>query len=122
MTKPAAPRPTFAEVSLANDLRKLEEDYLLLEHRARRPSAIHIRSDLERVALITQFRFQCATARAKLLDESLSFEIVLVIARMLEAAFHVARRALNGLDEPIPYTLAPEHQPIGFELVDEPTC
>lgn len=95
-----APRPTFAEVSLANDLRKLEEDYLLLEHRSRRPSALDIRGDIDRVALLAQFRMQCATARAQLVDGALSFEIVLVITRMLEACFHVARRAINGLDEP----------------------
>lgn len=94
-----APRLTFAEVSLANDLRKLEEDYLLLEYRSRRPSALDIRGDLDRVALLAQFRMQCATARHQLVEGSLSFEIVLVISRMLEAAFHVARRAINGLDQ-----------------------
>ena len=108
MTDKTAPRPTFAEVSLANDLRKLEEDYLLLEHRSRRPSALAITSDLERTALLAQFRIQCATARAQLLDGALSFDIVLVITRMLEACFHVARRAINGLDEPIPYQLVDE--------------
>ena len=54
---------------------------------------------------------------------------------MIEAAFHVARRDVAGLDpipyspcpdespaQPIGYQLAPEHEPIAYALVDEPTA
>ncbi len=116
---PIRPRPEFAHVSLATDLLKLEEDYMRLQHRAqaRSHSVVPIglknlnRDELAR--LIGGWANQCHLTRTWLMDGRVSFDCAKVIKDMAEAAFHVARRALSGLDpdEPVPY-----------EIVDEVPC
>lgn len=90
-------RPEFASVQLAADLLKLEEDWLALEHRAQRPNALGTLSDLNRTHLLVVYRFECAAIRKHLIDGEVTFDTALVVHRILEAAFHVVRRALNGL-------------------------
>lgn len=100
--KPVTPtaRPDFATVALCSDLMKLEEDWLRLEHRAQRPNALGELGDLGRTHLLAVYRLQCASLRANLHDNAISFGTAVVVHRQLEAAFHVARRALNGIPEP----------------------
>lgn len=98
-------RPEFATVQLAADLLKLEEDWLALEHRANRPNALGTLSDLNRTHLLVVYRFECAAIRKHLIDGEVTFDTALTVHRILDAAFHVARRALNGLPpaEPCSY-------------------
>lgn len=91
-------RPDFASVTLANDLRKLEEDWLGLEARLQRPHHINIDGDLDRVHLIQLWRIQSGVVSRHLVEGSVTFDVAKTVAAMLEAAFDVARRAINGID------------------------
>lgn len=96
-------RSEFATVQLAADLLKLEEDWLRLSHRASRPGPMHPLDTIEHENLIGEFKFVTHMTREELMGGLIRFDVAIVSMRMLEAAFHVARRALNGLDpDPVP--------------------
>lgn len=115
-------RPDFASVQLAADLQKLEEDWLALEHRmTSRPTALDGMSDLARVSMASVFRLQCASTRRNLIDGKISFDIAKVVRDVLEAAFNVVRRAINGLpphDGFVPVLQFPT-EPIEITPIDE---
>lgn len=115
-------RPDFASVQLAADLQKLEEDWLALEHRmVSRPHAVQGMSDLARTHITVVYRFECAAIRRHLIDGQVSFDTAKVVRDILEAAFHVVRRALNGLppdDGFIPVLQFPE-QPVKITPIDD---
>lgn len=90
-------RPDFASVQLAADLQKLEEDWLRLEHRMQRPHALTGMNDLARTHMTVVYRFECAAVRRHLIDGQVSFDAAKTVRDVLEAAFHVVRRAVNGL-------------------------
>jgi len=92
-------RPDFASVTLANDLRKLEEDWLALEATAMRKAAIDYPSDLNRAHVFAYGRVECTLARTHLIEGVITWHVARLKRDMLEAAFHVARRDING-DEP----------------------
>jgi hypothetical protein len=100
-------RPDFASVTLANDLRKLEEDWLRLESTALSKSAAEFGTHLHRSHIFAYARVECTLARTHLIEGVITWDIARLKRDMLEASFDVARRDINGL-APIPYTLAEE--------------
>ena len=103
-------RPDFASVTLANDLRKLEEDWVRLEHVAMRKAAVDYPTDLNRSHIFASHRIACTVARTHLIEGVITWHVARLKRDMLEAAFHVARRDIDGLD-PIPYSPCPDESP-----------
>ncbi len=103
-------RPDFAEVMLANDLRKLEEDWLALENVAMRKCAVDFPSDLNRAHVFAYGRVECTLARTHLIEGKITWHVAKLKRDMIEAAFHVARRSINGL-EPIAFSPCPDESP-----------
>lgn len=103
-------RPDFADVMLANDLRKLEEDWLALEKRAQANASMDFPSDLNRAHVFAYGRVECTLARTHLIEGKITWHVARLKRDMIEAAFHVARRSINGLD-PIPYSPSPDESP-----------
>lgn len=103
-------RPDFASVTLANDLRKLEEDWLKLEQVALRNGTMDYPSDLNRAHVFAYGRVECTLARTHLIEGKITWHVARLKRDMIEAAFHVARRDVAGLD-PIPYSPCPDESP-----------